>query len=228
MAKRKFNNKKEEETLVDLVEAKETATDFFEKNQNLIIGGVAALCIIVGGYLIYKFLVKEPAEKAAMSAMYKAESQFAQDSFAVALDNPGDGYKGFLDIIEEYGSTKAGNLSKYYAGISYLNLGNFEATIEYLQDFSPSGKITPIMKFGALGDAQSELGNFDKALDNYKKAAFSTDNNFLGPYYLMKYGKLSEKQGNKAEALKAYSKIKSDYPLSTEAVSIDKFITRAS
>ncbi len=228
MAKRKFNNKQEEETLIDLVEAKDSAQDFFEKNQNLIIGVVAGLCLLIGGYFIYKFLVKEPAEKAAMNALYKAESQFAQDSFAVALDNPGDGYEGFLDIIDNYGSSRAGNLAKYYAGISYLNLGNFEAASEYLNDFSPAGKVTPIMKFGALGDAQSELGNFDKALSSYKKAAFNTENNFLGPYYLKKYGMLSEKQGNKGEAAKAYSKIKTDYPLSTEAITIDKFITRAS
>lgn len=228
MAKRKLTKREEDETLIDLVDAKESAQSFFEKNQMTIIGVVAGLAILIGGYFIYKYLIKDPAEKQAMHALYKAESQFAQDSFAVALDNPGDGYEGFLDIISNYGSTKAGNLAKYYAGVSYLNLGKFEEAVDYLDDFSPAGKISPIMKYGAMGDAQSELGNLDKALNNYKTAAFNYNNDYLSPYYLMKYGMLSEKQGNKAEAAKAYAKIKSDYPNSTQAIGIDKFVGRAS
>jgi TolA-binding protein len=228
MAKRKLTKREEDETLIDLVDAKESAQNFFEKNQMTIIGVVAGLALLIGGYFIYKFLIKDPAEKQAMHALYKAETQFAQDSFARALDNPGDGYEGFLDIISNYGSSKAGNLAQYYAGVSYLNLGKYDVAIEYLEDFSPAGKISPIMKYGAMGDAHSELGNYDKALNNYKTAAFNYNNEFLSPYYLMKYGMLSERQGNKAEAIKAYNKVKSDYPNSTQAVGIDKYIVRAS
>ena len=57
MAKRKFNNKQEEETLIDLVEAKDSAQDFFEKNQNLIIGVVAGLCLLIGGYFIFALVL---------------------------------------------------------------------------------------------------------------------------------------------------------------------------
>ena len=224
MARRKKQQVKDE-TLVDIVEAKETAQDYFEKNKVLVLGVVGALVLIIGGYLFYDLLVKTPNENAAKEAMYRAEEQFARDSFALALENPGGGFDGFLDIIDNYPGTSAANLSKYYSGISYLNLGRFEAAIEFLNDFSPAGNVTPIMKFGALGDAYSELGNFDEALSAYGKAA-NSDNDFLTPYYLKKYGLLAERQGDTATAQESFNKIKDEYPNSAEAQDIEKYIAK--
>ena len=48
MAKRKQQRKKEdEEVLVDVVEARESAQDFFEENKIWILGGVGVLVLIV-------------------------------------------------------------------------------------------------------------------------------------------------------------------------------------
>ena len=99
MAKRR-KNKKDDETLVDLVEAKEHAQDYISNNQTLIISVVAVLLMLIGAYLAYKYLVKEPKVRDAQETIYKAEEQFARDSFALALENPGGEFEGFLDIIE--------------------------------------------------------------------------------------------------------------------------------
>jgi tetratricopeptide (TPR) repeat protein len=218
------NLPEDDETLVDIVEVKEHAQDFFEKHQTLVIGGLAAILLLIGGYLAYKYAYHEPREMAGMEAMYKAEFQFKQDSFALALTNPGEGMEGFLDIIDNYSGTKASNLASYYAGISYLNLGQYEAAIDYLNDYSAHDDITPVTKYGALGDAHAELGDFDKALSNYNKAVKS-DNDFLTPYYLNKLGVLNMKQGNNEEALKNYQRIADDYPQSAEAKDAKKYIS---
>jgi tetratricopeptide (TPR) repeat protein len=217
------NEMEDDDTLVDIVEVKEQAQDFFEKNQTLLIGGLALLLILIGGYLAYKYAYQEPREVAGMEAMYKAEYQFKQDSFALALTNPGEGMDGFLDIIENYSGTKASNLASYYAGISYLNLGQYDAAIDYLNDYTASDDITPITKFGALGDAYAESGDLDKAKENYRKAAES-DNDFLTPYYLNKLGVLNMKQGNNAEALENFKKIEADYPQAMEARDAKKYV----
>lgn len=218
------NVPEEDETLVDIVEVKEQAQDFFEKNQNLVIGGLAVLLLVIGGYLAYKFAYKEPREVAGMEAMYKAEFQFKQDSFALALTNPGEGMEGFLDIIDNYSGTKASNLASYYAGISYLNLGQYEAAIDYLNDYSANDDITPITKFGAMGDAYAETNDFNKALENYKKAT-NSDNDFLTPYYLNKLAVLNMKQGNNDAALNNYKRIADDYPQSAESKDAKKYIS---
>jgi tetratricopeptide (TPR) repeat protein len=156
-----------------------------------------------------------------------AQFQFEQDSFQVALENPGGGYSGFLTIIKDFGGTKAANLANFYAGLCYLNLGNFDAALSYIEDFHPDGVVGPAMKYGALGDVYSELNQMDKAIANYKKAASSSDNELLTPYYLKKLAMLHESKSELAEALEIYKTIKSKYPNSNEALSIDKYIARA-
>ena len=201
----------------------EVAQDFFEKHQNLILGLIVGGVLLLGAYLAYSFGYKAPKEAAAMEAIYKAQEQFAQDSFILALENPGGGFEGFLDIIDNYGGTKAGNLAKYYAGVSYLNLGRAEDAISYLESYSANDDITPIMKAGALGDAYAELDNLDKALGLYKTAANTDDNDFLTPYYLYKYGILNKVKGNNTEAVSAFERIKNNYPNSNEASEAERY-----
>lgn len=221
---RKQNKSIGDETLVDLVEARDSASGFFERNQKTVVGIAGLIALLFVGYLLFKFFYKEPRTVAAKEMIYKAEQQFMRDSFALALENPGEDFDGFLDIIDNYNGTPSANLAKYYAGVCYLNLGNYDSAIEYLENYSSAGEITPTMKFGAMGDAYSELQDLDKALSNYKKAAYGPENDLLSPYYLKKYAMLSQKQNNTDEAQKAFKTIKEKYPNSTEGLAIDKYL----
>ncbi len=227
MAQRKRKTKKGEDTLVDIVEVRDQAQSFIERNQNLVFGALVGVILIAGGLFAYNHFYKQPRQQEAMQQMFQAQLQFQRDSFALALTNPGGGYLGFLDIADNYGGTKAGNLASYYAGISYLNLGQFEAALDYLEDYSPAGQITPIMKYGAMGDAHSELGDLDQAKTYYQRAVNAEDNEVLTPYYLKKLGLLHEKQGDFQEAREAYTRIKEEYPESLVGRDIDKYIARA-
>ncbi len=224
MAKRRRSQKNQEDILVDVTEVRESAQSFFEKNQMKVIGLAGLFLLVIGGYLAYKMLYQEPREKTAMAQMFKAEYQFQRDSFALALESPGGGYDGLLDIIDNYGGTKAANLSKYYAGVSYLNLNRYEDAVTFLSDYKASGNVTSITKYGALADAQSELGDLDAALSNYKKAASASSNDLLTPYYLQKVGLLANKQGDKAGALAAFERIQSEFANSEEAGDASKYI----
>ena len=226
MAIKRRLEKKSDEALLDLSEAKLKATSFFEENQKIILGVLVGLVVVVGGWFAYSNLVKEPKEQKAMSQLWKAQMQFEQDSFVMALENPGGGYLGFLQIAKDYSGTKAGNLAKFYAGVSYLNLGNFDEALKFINDFHPAGALGPNMKYGVLGDVYSELNQMDKAIENYHKAA-ATENDLLTPYYLKKEALLLESQNQVAKALEIYKKIKSKYPNSNEALSIEKYIARA-
>ena len=225
LRRKKENKNISDEALVDIVEVRDKTSDFFEENKGLVIGGLAAIALIIGGFLAYKFAYKIPREESAAEELYHAERLFMKDSFDLALENPGGGFNGLIGIIDEYSGTKSANLAKYYAGVSYLNLGRFEDAIEYMEDFSPAGDITPIMKHGVLGDAYSELGDFDKAVSSYKKAA-SSNNAFLTPYYANKLGMLLIKQGNPDEAKKYFAKIKDEFPSSNEAGTADFYLAK--
>ncbi len=201
---------------------------FIEKNQNLISGIILAIFLLVGGWYVYKNYYKEPLEKEAAEQMWQAQFQFEQDSFNLALNNPGGGYDGFLGIIENYPGTRAANLSKYYAGVSYLRLGNYDKALEYLEDYDPHTPVMKTMKYGVMGDVLSEQDQLEQASKYYKKAyeAAWDHSDFLAAYYLLKYGELQEELGNKEEAHRAYTEIKKYFPKTPDARQIDLFIGR--
>lgn len=223
MAQRK-KTKKDEEVLIDITEVTGQAEDFFEKYQKQLLIGAIALVVLVGGWFLYKYAYAAPRQKEALEQMAQAEYQFQRDSFALALANPGGGNPGFADIVKKYGSTDAGNAALYYAGVSSLNMGQYDAAISYLDDFSPAGELLPSMKNGALGDAYAEKGELDKALGYYKKAANAEKNDVLTPYFLKKVAMLSQKQGDNAGAKSAWQKIKDEYPASAEGREAEKYI----
>jgi tetratricopeptide (TPR) repeat protein len=220
MARRK---KKEEETLFDIVEARDSARSFIDRNQNIILGVITGIIILIGGYVLYQNLYQAPREREAGEQMFQAQFMFERDSFAAALSNPGGGYDGFLDIIDNYSGTNAANMARYYSAVSYLHLGQYQDAMEYINEFDAVGDVTPIMKAGVKGDIHSELGEYEQAMDSYEKAA-SYENDFLKPYYLQKLAMLQDRQGMDEEALANFKKIKADYPASVPAEEVEKYI----
>ncbi len=214
-----------DDEIINIAEVKETASEFLAKNQKTILGVLTGLVLLVGGYLAYKYLYKMPREKEAVAAMYQAEVQFARDSFAAALNKPGGTFEGFADIADNYSGTNAGNTAKLYAGICNLQLGKFQEAIDYLEDYSACDDITPAVKNGALGDAYSELKDFDKAMSFYGKAG-NEGNEFSSPFYLNKLGLLQFSTKKNDDALKTFKEIMDKYPTSQEAREAEKVVER--
>ncbi len=218
--------KADEEVLINVADVTHEAQHWLEEYKKPLLYGAIALVAIIGASFAWKTYQAGNQTK-AVQAMWKAEQLFERDSFATALNNPGGGYEGFLGIISKYGRTPAGNMAKYYAGVSYLQLGKFDEAVKYLDDFSPVGTVTPAMKYGALADAYSEKQDFAKALKLYKEASTSGSVEEIKALYLKRYAMLSEKQGDFSSALSAYTEIKEKYATSAEGRDIDKFIARA-
>jgi len=230
MAQKKSNKNQEAGEVVDIVEVKANNSfsfeDFIAENQKLLSYVIGGLALVAALYFGYKYLFIAPKQKEAVVAMYKAEALFAQDSFATALENTDPNVEGFLDIINNYGGTKAANLSKYYAGICYLNLGKYSEAIDYLNQYSAPDDITAVMKTGALGDAFAENGEKDKALTYYKQAATKIDNELTTPHYLNKLGLLYYSEGKTKEASEQFEKIVNNYPNSAENRDAEKLLAR--
>jgi len=222
MAKRKKRDDFDD-VIVDVVDSTGDDRNFIEKNGKMLAIAIGLLALLIGGYYAYKLLVQAPKQKEAVEQMFQAQFQFDRDSFKLALTNPGGGYPGFVDIVEQYSSTPAGNLANYYAAVSYLKLGDFDASQSYLKAFSPPDELLAATKSGLMGDIAGEKGDLDAALSYYKKAA-AKDLDVITPYYLKKIGLLLTKQGKADEAAAAFKQIKEKYPNSAEGRNIDKYL----
>lgn len=189
---------------------------------------LAVLIIGFGAWFAYDAWVIQPKEEKAQDAVFKAQEYFAQDSLRKALD--GDGInKGFLSVIKNYSGTKTANLAKYYAGVCDLKLGSFSEAVKYLEDFSTDSKPVQMASYGCLGDAYSELNKKTDAIDAYKKAAttFEEDKDNSAEY-LFRAALLSEVLGKNKEALDMYKEIKEKYSGTQRGSQIDKYIYRLS
>lgn len=223
MAKKKDTT---EGTIAGVEEALSKTEQFIERNQRIItyvVGGLIIIILLVFGF---RKFVTLPKEKAAQKAMYQAEMYFEQDSLELALYGAGES-SGFLGVIDDYSSTASGNLARYYAGVCYLNLGEYENAIDQLKKFDGDDIIMPGMALGAMGDAYMQLGELEKAIGHYKDAATKNANEFTSPTFLLKAGWAYETDQDFANALKMYNQIKTEYPKTREARDIDKYIARA-
>ncbi|MCK9324074.1 MAG: tetratricopeptide repeat protein [Bacteroidales bacterium] len=198
---------------------------FIEENQKTIIGAIIVIVLIVGVFLGTKRFIINPKEKDAQSQMFAAEAYFEKDSFNLALNGDGN-YLGFLDIIDEYKITKSAKLARYYAGISYLRLGQYQEAIDQLKQFKLKDALVLPISRGAIGDAYIELGQEKEAIKWYLEAGRISTNSFTTPIFLMKGAELLEQSGDLNQALSLYEEIKEKYPESEEGRKIDKYIAR--
>jgi len=198
---------------------------FIEENQKSVSIIIGAIIFIVVGYFAFQKFYVAPLEKEAQAQSFMAQNYFAQDSFQLALD--GDGFNdGFVAIADNYDMTNAGALANYYAGISYLRLGQFDEAIDYLKNFDAGDDIITTMAIGAIGDAYVAKEDIDEALSYFRKASERKTNEFITPVFLMKLALAYENLNKKEDALKAYETIKKDFPRSNEARKVDKYIAR--
>ena len=220
--KKKDSGEQNFEVVEDALSRTEQYIEDNQKSLSIIVGAIVVIAML---YLAFTRLYIKPKEKEALSEMFQAEQYFEVDSFNLAL-NGDDNAFGFLNIIDEYGMTKAANLANYYAGICYLQLGDYDNAIDYLKSFDADDEMIMPMAYGALGDAYSQNGDYDEAISFYEKAG-NIENDFSAPLYLMKAGMLYEDKGDYASALEAYKTIKDKYSKSNEGRYIEKYIERA-
>ncbi|MGG6230776.1 tetratricopeptide repeat protein [Tenacibaculum sp. SDUM215027] len=211
--------------------------EWIEKNSKPLFYGLVAIAAVILMYLAYNKFIAEPTQQEASNelayprALFEEAATFAgakADSiYNLALIGGVDGKYGFIDVAEQFGGTKAGNLANYYAGISYLKMKKYEEAIEYLSDFSSDDELLGPTALGAIGDAFADINQPKDALDYYQQAANKKDNQFTTPLFLFKAAQVAMdlKEYGKAEEL--YTTIKEKYADSDQGRDIEKYINSA-
>jgi tetratricopeptide (TPR) repeat protein len=223
MAK-KENNKSVLENQEALEEKVIGVEHWIESNSKLVFGILGALVLAVGGYFGFQFYTDSQNE-VAQKEMFQAVHYFEADSLNLALNGDGNNL-GFIDIIEEFGMTEASNLANYYAGVSYLKQGKFDAAILYLGDFSSNDLLVQPRAYSLLGDAHMELQQYEEAASYYHKASSYQPNKFFTPSYLMKEALAYEKLNQNDKAAAAYDKIINEFFESAEYQNARKYKAR--
>ena len=198
---------------------------FINNNKKLVFGLGGIIALVILGIFSYKYYINNQDTK-AQGLLFQAIYYFEDGNFDMALQGDGNDY-GFLEIAEEFGGTSAGNLARYYAGVSYYNLSEFNEAISQLKKFSADDVLIQARAYSVIGDAYMELGNFSYAADQYAKAAAYKPNKWFTPTYLMKQALALEKQNKWNEAIKCYQKIVNDFQEARDFQEAQKYLARA-
>lgn len=213
---------KQDEMVKEVVSSSEK---FLVKNQKTIIYVLVAIIAVVAIILAVKQFYLEPRENKAQEALFQPVLAFEQDSIDLALNGNAE-FEGLLAVIDNYGSTDAGNLACAYAGLAYYEKGEYENAQKYLSKFASKDALLSPAITAAIGNALVNMDKAEDAVKYFEKAAKMADNDIFSPLYLMKAANVYEKLGNKAGALKVYEQIKKQYPASQQAGQMDAYIER--
>ncbi len=228
-------DKKIQNTEIDVIER---ARGFWENYNKPLIFICSAIILLLGGWLVYKYMFKLPKEEKANDAVFVTQKYFADfsnapsDSTKIMLAAKclnGDGVNpGALKIINKFSGTAAANLCEYYAGACYLHLQQFDKAIKFLKNFDANGASQIKSRaYGMIGDASAELKKNDQALEYYKKAADVDDKDeFTSSEFLFRAALFAQASGKTKEAIDLFRKIKDAYPLSEKAADADRYLAR--
>ena len=225
MAKKKQEFVKEDEQLPEVNEALTGAGKWIEDNANLISWVVIGIAAVVMGIIAINQYIIKPKALEASNENAKAAAYFMKGDYDKALKGDDAECIGFEAIADEY-HNQQGKLAALYAGICYFEKGEYEDAAKYLSKFSADDINIDPAASQLLGDAYVELGEYGKAAKAFEAAAKS-GNEIIAPMSLKKAGIVYLHEGEKAKALKAFQAIKEDYPQSSEAQDIDKYIAVA-
>ena len=218
----------QESTTAEVFETLDTTASKTEewvvKYQNIILTFIGIVAVGVLAFLGYQNYVIEPKTKEAISELNQAQFYFElavnsedSDSLYKRALNGGEGKYGFLDIIENYKGTTAAKLATYSAGMSYLNIKDYQNAITYLDQFNSEDVLLGALAKGAIGDAFEQMGQPEKALDYYIVASNINNNVYSTPKFLYKAAMIGSKLGRNKQSIAYLERIKKEFKESREA-----------
>ena len=200
------------------------AWQFFDENAGLVYGilaGLVALVLGIAGYIYYQ---NQQAQEAAQ-ALAPVQTTYATGNYKAALGT-GEGQAGLLEVIEDYGSTPAGNLARLLAADAYFNLEQYDRALEMLEDYEAESNLYGASARALEAAIYENRGEFETAAEHYREAAELYPTEQSAPQYLIDAGRNFETTGNYDAALEAYRRIEEEYPDADAVSEVPRYIAR--
>ena len=187
---------------------------FVDKNRKSFAIGLGAIAIAFIGFFAYQYLYKNPREKEASNALWKAQQWMEMDSTALALSGDGE-FDGFEAIIENYSGTKAARLAHYYAGIITRDNGEYEVALNHFKEADFGDETVGVLAIGNAGDMYVQVENLEEGAKWLEKAAREASSaeskDFLAPYYSLKAAKVYMELGKNDKAKGLLQQVTDNY-----------------
>ena len=203
------------------------AQTWYDENKKRIstVGGI--LLVVVLGLWFYSNNMRANNERATTD-LAKVYSFYDNGQYLIAINGiPERNIAGLQSIVDNYGSTNAGNLAKFYLANAYYNTQDYDKALKYFDDFSGNTSLLTNSALAGVGACYEAKGNYMKAAENYEKAALKNAEDPNVADNLMNAARNFAKAGEKERAVELLKRVKRDFPTSTAAREVDRYIAEA-
>ncbi|MCX7983433.1 MAG: tetratricopeptide repeat protein [Bacteroidetes bacterium] len=139
---------------------------------------------------------------------------------------PQQGIQGLEVIVQEYGSTSAGEIATLYLAHSYKNLENYEKALEYYKEVDISDPILEASALAGAGICYEHVGKYEEAAECFEEAASKGIPVVQAAENLQRAALNYALVGNTEKAKKLLTIIKKEYSKSPQARDIDKLLAQ--
>jgi TolA-binding protein len=204
------------------------ATTWYQNNKKIVNGvltGVVVLAIVIVAYMNN---VNSNNQK-AIAELGKIINYYDQGKYDLAINgNLQDNVRGLQSIVDDYGSTKAGELARFYLANAYFGQGNYDKALKNYLDVDVKDDMITASAISGAAACYEAKGDHEKAASSYEKAAFKSTKDVNAPENMFHAAQNYLLAGNKEKAAELFRKVKKDYPTSGVAREIDRWIAEAS
>ncbi len=205
--------------------SKEQFLFFVEEHRGLVWGGILLIVVLIGGMVMVNWLSNQKQEEA-----WELQGQAQQLYLTRPLDDVDKGKSNiqqalgmFQDILSRYPGTPSAKVSSFLLGNSLMEEENYQGAIEaytslvqtHSQDQLLVGLVQQRLGFAQLlsGNREGAMKAFDAVLGNPQ--ALNKDQ------VLFELAKLAESEEKTDEAVKRYTQLMQEFPLSPLSTEAD-------
>ena len=194
----------------------EQSASWMKENRQKVIGGAVVLVAIVAGLFLWQSKKQEDAERAE-TLLSRIQPYYQSASWRLAIDGDqtnriqNEPIAGLRQIVNEYGSTKAGQMAALALGNAYYYIGKLDSALMAYDNVSTD---LPLIKASASAGKAAILedkGNKEESAKLFMSAGGVEEANPLDAEYYYAAGRNYEASGKKDEAIKWYRKVVEEY-----------------
>lgn len=214
-----------EDTLVTTYFKAQTWYDENKKRMSTV-GGV--VIVLVLALWFYSNNVRANNERATTD-LAKVFTYYDNGQYQIAINGiPEKNVAGLQTIVDNYGGTTSGNLAKFYLANAYYNTQDYDKALEYFKDYGGGNALLEISAHAGIGACYEAKGEHKKAAENFEKAALKNSDDPNAADNLVNAARNFGKSGEKERAVELLKKVKKDYPSSTAARDVERYIAEVS
>lgn len=204
------------------------AQTWYDENRKRIstVGGV--FIVLALALWFYSNNVRANNERATTD-LAKVFTYYDNGQYLIAINGiPEKNIAGLQTVVENYGSTKSGNLAKFYLANAYYNTQDFDKALEYFRDYSGNNPLLEVSALSGAGACYEAKGEYMKAAEYFERAALKNSDDPNAADNLVNAARNFGRAGEKERAVDLLKKVKKEHPSSTAARDVERYIAEVS